>query len=389
VNSHAAIMARSLGIPAIIGIDGLMKQINLRDEIIIDSNSGHLFINPDDKVKAEYERLRSDFTIKQRELEKLRDLPAETRDGHTVHLRANIGLSGDIRTALAAGCEGVGLYRTEFPYMSRQSFPDRMEQYALYREILEGFAPLPVNFRTLDIGGDKDLPYFPHPPEDNPFMGWRSIRVSLDRRDIFREQLAAVLLASPHGKASIMFPLVSGVDEIRAAKDILAGVREELTGAGQPFDAEMRVGIMVELPAAVQTADILIREVDYFSIGTNDLIQYTLAADRNNPKVKRYYDPYHPAVLHSIKRVVDVAGRAKKEVSICGEMAADPLNSVLLMGIGITDFSLSAPSIPAVKQAIRKVTMATARKLAEKVLAMETCGEIREYLEKARRELEL
>ncbi len=388
-NSHAAIMARSLGIPAILGVEGLLRQIGLRDEIIIDSNSGHLYINPDDKVKAEYERLQSDFTVKQRELEKLRDLPAQTVDGHIVHLRANIGLSGDIRPALAAGCEGVGLYRTEFPYMSRQSFPDRMEQYALYREILEGFAPLPVNFRTLDIGGDKDRPYFRHPPEDNPFMGWRSIRVSLDRRDIFREQLAAVLLASRHGKASIMFPLISGVDEIRAAKEILAGVREELTRSGEPFDAEMHVGIMVELPAAVQTADILIREVDYFSIGTNDLIQYTLAADRNNPRVKRYFDPYHPAVLHSIKRVVDVAGCAKKGVSICGEMAADPLNAVLLMGIGIDDFSLSAPSIPAVKQAIRRVTIAAAREMAERVLAMETGAEIREYLEKKRKELAL
>ncbi|HEX9024397.1 MAG TPA: phosphoenolpyruvate--protein phosphotransferase [Geobacteraceae bacterium] len=388
-NSHAAIMARSLGIPAILGVDGLLRQIGLRDEIIIDSNSGHLYINPDDKVKAEYERLQSDFSVKQRELEKLRDLPAETSDGHLVHLRANIGLSGDIRPALAAGCEGVGLYRTEFPYMSRRSFPDRKEQYALYREILEGFAPLPVNFRTLDIGGDKDLPYFPHPLEQNPFMGWRSIRVSLDRRDIFREQLAAVLMASRHGKASIMFPLVSGVDEIRAAKEILAGVKEDLARSGETFDREMRLGIMVELPAAVQTADILIREVDYFSIGTNDLIQYTLAADRNNPRVKRYYDPYHPAVLHSIKRVVDVAAAAKKGVSICGEMAGDPLNAVLLMGIGITDFSLSAPSIPVVKQAIRRVAMTAARQMAKRVLAMESGAEIREYLEDVRKELAL
>ena len=385
-NSHAAIMARSLGIPAILGIEGLMRQIGLRDELIIDSNSGHLYINPDAKVKAEYERLRNDFAVRQRELEKLRDLPAVTGDGHTVHLRANIGLSGDIRPALAAGAEGVGLYRTEFPYMSRHSFPDRMEQYAIYREIIEGFSPRPVNFRTLDIGGDKDLPYFPHPLEDNPFMGWRSIRVSLDRRDIFREQLAAVLLASRHGKASIMFPLVSGVEEIRAAREILAGVRDELTRNGERFDPDIPLGIMVELPAAVQTADILIREVDYFSIGTNDLIQYTLAADRNNPRVSRYYDSYHPAVLHSIRRVVEVAAKAGKKVSICGEMAADPLNAVLLMGIGITDFSLSAPSIPVVKQAIRRVTLASARKLAETVLAMASGAEIGGYLDKVRKD---
>ncbi len=387
VNSHAAIMAKSLGIPAVVGIEGLTGQITLRDEIIVDSNSGHVYINPDSTVKSEYERLQRDFATRQKELEGLRDLPTETKDGKLLHLRANIGLLADIRVALANGAEGVGLYRTEFPYMSRQSFPDRLEQQALYRQILEGFSPMPVNFRTLDIGGDKDLPYFPHPHEDNPFMGWRSIRVSLERQDIFREQLAALLLASPHGKASIMFPLVSSMDEIRAAKEILADVKDELGRQGRPFDPAIRVGIMVELPAAVQIADILIREVDYFSIGTNDLIQYTLAADRNNPKVNKYYDPYHPAVLHSIRQVVEAAGRAAKGVSICGEMAADPLNALLLAGIGIVDFSLSAPFIPVVKQALRKVTWAMTREISEAVLAMETGREIREYLAKVRQEL--
>jgi len=389
VNSHAGIMARSLGIPAILGIEGLLRQIGLRDEVLIDSNTGHVYINPDDTVKAEYARLQSDFTVKQRELDKIRDLPAVTRDGHRVHLRANIGILADIGPALAKGAEGVGLYRTEFPYMSRQSFPDRTVQTKIYRKILEGFAPLPVIFRTLDIGGDKGLPYFPHPREDNPFMGWRSIRVSLDRQDIFREQLAAILLASPYGKASIMFPLISSVDEIREAKVIFNRVKEELVREGRPFADDIRLGIMVELPAAVQIAATLIREVDYFSIGTNDLIQYTLAADRNNPKMKKYYDPFHPAVLHSIKRVVDVAGEANKEISICGEMAADPLSAVLLMGIGITEFSVSAPSIPVIKQAIRKVSMATACEIAAKALAMDTGSEIRTYLETMGKELEL
>jgi phosphotransferase system enzyme I (PtsP) len=273
--------------------------------------------------------------------------------------------------------------------MSRQSFPDRLEQFRLYREIIEGFAPLPVNFRTLDIGGDKALPYFSHPREDNPFMGWRSIRVSLDMQEIFREQMAAILLASHYGKASIMFPLISSLDEIREAKVIFNSVKEELAQEGKPFAADLRLGIMVELPAAVQIASILIGEVDYFSIGTNDLIQYTLAVDRNNPRVKKYYDPYHPAVLHSIKWIVDVAGRAGKEVSICGEMAADPLSAVLLMGFGITDFSVSAPSIPVIKQAIRKVTMATAREVAKTVLSLETSSEVRVHLEQLRKELAL
>ncbi|MCM2358757.1 MAG: phosphoenolpyruvate--protein phosphotransferase [Geobacteraceae bacterium] len=380
VNSHASIMAKSLGIPAVLGVDGLLKKIGLRDEMIIDGTSGLIYINPDDRVKEEYERLQRDYSLKRREMEGLRDLPAMTTDGCRVHLRANIGLLSDVRVALAHGAEGVGLYRTEFPYMARKSFPDRHEQYRLYRRILEGFAPLPVNIRTLDIGGDKGLPYFAYPKEDNPFMGWRSIRVSLERRDIFIEQLAAVLMASPHGRASLMFPMVSGVDEIRAVKEIMTQVKEELTREGHPFNPEMRLGIMVELPAAVQTADILIREVDYFSIGTNDLIQYTLAADRNNPKVKKYYDSYHPAVLHSIKRVADAANRAGKEVSICGEMAAEPMSAVLLLGMGISDFSLSAPAIPVVKQVIRRISMARAVEIAENALAMVSSGEIREYL---------
>ena len=387
VNSHASIMAKSLGIPAVLGIEGLLKKIGPRDEVIIDGTSGHIYINPDERVKVEYERLQRDYSLKRRELEGLRDLPAVTVDGFRVHLRANIGLLSDVRVALANGAEGVGLYRTEFPYMARKAFPNRHDQYLIYRRILEGFGSLPVSIRTLDIGGDKGLPYFTYPREDNPFMGWRSIRVSLERQDIFVEQLAAVLLASPHGRASLMFPMISGVDEIRAVKGILEEVKGELTEQGHPFNPDMRFGIMVELPAAVQTADILIREVDYFSIGTNDLIQYTLAADRNNPKVKKYYDSFHPAVLHSIKRVADVANRAGKQVSICGEMAADPISAVLLLGMGIGDFSLSAPSIPLIKQTIRKISRAAATEVAERVLAMESSGEIRGYLERVKGKL--
>ena len=387
VNSHASIMAKSLGIPAVLGIEGLLKKIGPRDEVIIDGTSGHIYINPDDSVKVEYERLQGDYSLKRRELEGLRDLPAVTVDGFRVHLRANIGLLSDVRVALANGAEGVGLYRTEFPYMTRRAFPDRHDQYLLYRRILEGFGSLPVSIRTLDIGGDKGLPYFAYPKEDNPFMGWRSIRVSLERQDIFVEQLAAVLLASPHGRASLMFPMISGVDEIRAIKKILEEVKSELSRGGHPFNPDMHFGIMIELPAAVQTADILIREVDYFSIGTNDLIQYTLAADRNNPKVKQYYDSFHPAVLHSIKHVADVANRAGKQVSICGEMAADPISAVLLIGMGISDLSLSAPSIPLIKQAIRKISRTTAAGIAEQVLAMESSGEIRRYLEGVKEKL--
>jgi phosphotransferase system enzyme I (PtsP) len=287
------------------------------------------------------------------------------------------------------GAQGVGLYRTEFPFMTRNAFPDRQEQAAVYRKVLEGFPGLPVTIRTLDIGGDKGLSYFPHPKEDNPFLGWRSIRVSLDREDIFREQLAGVLLASPHGKCNLMFPLISGVDEVRAIRRILEEVKEELTREGKPFDAEIGLGIMVELPAAVLNAEMLAKEVDYFSIGTNDLIQYTLACDRNNQRVKKWYDPYHPAILHSIKKVADAAAGAGKPATLCGEMAGEPINAILLMGLGIRSFSLSAPCIPQVKQAIRHISLARARRIAERVLGMESALAIRGYLEAAQRELGL
>jgi len=389
VNSHAAIMARSLGIPAVLGIDGLLKKVGPRDEVIIDGTSGHIYINPDAGIKAEYERLQKDHSLRQRELEGLLDIPAITTDGCHLHLRANIGLLSDIRVAVANGAEGVGLYRTEFPYMARKSFPNRNEQFEIYKNILEGFNGLPVNIRTLDIGGDKGLPYFEYPKEDNPFMGWRSIRVSLERQDIFRDQLAAVLMASVHGKASLMFPMVSGIDEIRQIKEIIGEVCLELSRAGLPYSQEMKLGIMIELPAAVQTAHMLIHEVDYFSIGTNDLIQYTMAADRNNPKVKRYYDPFHPAVLHSIKRVAEVAINEDKPVSICGEMASIPIAAVLLLGMGITDFSLSAPAIPIIKQVIRKVSLESAREVTGHALSLESANDIRAYLEIVKAELNL
>ena len=380
MNSHAAIMAKSLGIPAVVGVEGILQKLGLRDEVIADGNSGRIYINPSAKIKGEYERLEIDFGVRRRELEELRDLPAMTRDGVKVALKANIGLLSDIRVALANGAEGVGLYRTEFPYMTRSAFPTRSELVGLYRKVLEGFAPHPVTIRTLDIGGDKTLPYFPMTSEDNPFMGWRSIRVSLEREDIFRVQLAGILLASPHGKTRIMFPMVSSIAEIWQIKKILGEVREELEHEGQIFDPDISFGIMVELPAAVQTAHILVNEVDYFSIGTNDLIQYTMAADRNNPKVRRYYDSCQPAVLHSIKRVVDVALAAGKPVSVCGEMAADPVMAILLVGMGVRELSLSAPSIPVVKQAIRSVDARTAQEMADRALSLVSAGAVRTYL---------
>ena len=388
-NAHAAIMARALGIPAVFGVEGLLKKVGVRSELVVDGNSGCVYINPDHRIKKEYVRLQGEFDLKQRALEEIRDLPAQTTDGCTVSLLANIGLLSDLRVAQLHGAQGVGLYRTEFPFMSRTSFPGRLEQAAIYRKVLEGFPGLPVSIRTLDIGGDKELSYFPHPKEENPFLGWRSMRISLDREDIFREQLAAVLLASASGKCNLMFPMISGVDEVRRIKGILEQVKEELRRDGKAFDPEIGVGVMVELPAAVLVAETLAKEVDYLSIGTNDLIQYTLACDRNNPRVKKWYDPYHPAVLCSIKKVADAAAGAGKPASLCGEMAGEPVNAVLLMGLGLRSFSLSAPAIPRVKEAIRGISLARASEIGERVLGMESAQSIRSYLEAVQRDLGL
>jgi phosphotransferase system enzyme I (PtsP) len=386
-NSHAAIIARSLGIPAVVGIKGLVRELSLKDKLIIDGNSGHIYINPDSHITKEYERLKSDFSSKRRQLDSLCDVKAITRDGVRISLKANIGLISDIKIAVMSGAEGIGLYRTEFPFMARKQFPDRHEQAAIYGKILEGFEGKQVTIRTLDIGGDKGLPYFAHPHEDNPFMGWRGIRISLECRDIFREQLAAIMLASVGRNTRIMLPMISGVDEVVQSKEIYAEVAAELRTAGIPFNENIPLGVMIETPAAVQTAAMLAKKADFFSIGTNDLIQYTLAADRNNPKVKGYYTPYHPALIHSIKAVAAAAGNAGIPVSLCGEMAADPLNALLLAGLGITDISMSSPSIPKVKQAILGATLKAAEQLAADVLQLESSAAITAFLKESSLEL--
>ena len=385
--SHAAIMAKSLGIPAVLGVPGVMAAANVKDEIIVDGTSGHIYINPDAAIKKEYVRIEHEYAGRMNELEGLRDLPAVTTDGVAVTLSANIGLLSDVRVATLHGAEGVGLYRTEFPYMTRSAFPTREEQAVIYRKILEGFPGQTVNIRTLDIGGDKGLSYFPHPHEDNPFLGWRSIRVSLGRQDIFKEQLAGILLASHAGNPTIMFPLISSIDEIRQIREILTTVRNELLREGHDVPGYIPFGIMIEVPAAVQIIEFLIQEVDYVSIGTNDLIQYTLAADRNNAGVRQYYDPYHPAILHSIKRVADAANKAGKKASVCGEMAADPLCALLLTGMGIREFSLSAPSIPVVKQALRSNSFDSCHRLARAALACRNSADMGRCLAVARKKM--
>jgi phosphotransferase system enzyme I (PtsP) len=389
IYSHAAIMSKSLGVPAIVGVAGLMDAANVKDQIIVDGTSGFVFLNPDRAIIQEYERLERGHASRQKELEGLRDLPAITSDGTTITLNANIGLLSDVRVATLHGAEGVGLYRTEFPYMARSSFPTRIEQATLYRKILSAFPGQSVNIRTLDIGGDKGLPYFPCPHEENPFMGVRSIRLSLEHRDILHEQLAAILMAADAGNPTVMFPLISGIDEIREIRKILAAVADELEQQGYAPAREIPLGIMIEIPAAVQIIDFLMDEVDYVSIGTNDLIQYTLAADRNNARMKQYYNPHHPAVLHSMKQIAEAALKSGKKASVCGEMASDPLNALLLMGMGFREFSLSAPSIPVVKQAIRSHSLEECRAEAEAILACRSSAEVTAALARAQESLRL
>jgi phosphotransferase system enzyme I (PtsP) len=380
MNSHAVIMAKSLGIPAIVGVQGAVKAVAPEDRVILDANSGCLYVNPPPHIVEEYRRLEEDCSRELHRLEEFRDLPAVTRDGVRVVLRANIGLISDVEVARRNGAEGVGLYRTEFPYMARGQFPDRLDQYQLYRKVVEGFAGAPVTIRTLDIGGDKALPYFAPPKEDNPFMGWRSVRVSLDNRDIFRTQIEAILMAGMHGPVKLLFPMITGLEEVRACRQVVQEACENLLRDGVLFAEAIPVGIMIEVPAAVQLAEQLAREVDFFALGSNDLIQYLLAADRNNPLVKKYYDPLHPAVLRTLRDVAEVARRQGKGLCLCGEMASDPLNLLLLIGLGITEFSMPAPFIPRTKAFLRDLSSRVARRAAREALEMGDSDSIRAHL---------
>lgn len=378
-NSHAVIMAKSLGIPAIVGVKGALRAAQNSSSVILDANSGCLFIDPSPVIVEEYRRLENDSNKEVHRLNKYRRLPAISADGVKVKLHANIGLISDVAVAQRNGANGVGLYRTEFPYMTRSSFPDRNDQYILCRKVIESFDG-PVTIRTLDIGGDKALPYFPVPDEDNPFMGWRSVRVSLDNRDIFRTQIEAILMAGVHGSVKLLFPMISGVEEVLACKEVINEAKENLRRERIPFVNNIPLGIMIEVPAAVQMCKFLAQEVDFFALGTNDLIQYMLAADRNNPLVNKYYNPLHPAILQAIKYVNDTATRLGKGVCLCGEMAADPLCFAVLLGIGIREFSMVSPFIPRTKAFLADLSCTQATQIADEVLQMGNSKEIHNHL---------
>ena len=350
--SHSAIMARTLEIPAIVGLKDITTSVKTGDSIIVDGIEGIAIINPDEATVKEYEAKRDKFLKEQEELKKLIEVKTVTKSGKRIEVCGNIGKAQDVDGVLANGGDGIGLFRTEFLYMDRDNAPTEEEQYEAYKYVLENMNGKQVVIRTLDIGGDKTLPYLPLPQEMNPFLGYRAIRLCLDRKEIFKVQLRALLRASVYGNLAVMFPMISGIQEFRSAKEVVEECKAELKAEGIKFSDSIQWGIMVEIPAAAVMADELAKEVDFFSIGTNDLIQYTLAADRMSEKVSYLYNPMHPAVLRLIKMTIDGAHKHGKWVGMCGEMAGDEAAIPTLVEYGLDEFSMSASSILTAKKII-------------------------------------
>ena len=381
VNSHVAILARAMGIPAVMGISGLVSAISEGDRLIVDGYSGNIFVSPSESLEQKYQKLADAEKALHKSLTKLKKLPAQTVDGHQVHMWVNTGLVADIRPSLEVGAEGVGLYRTEVPFMIRDRFPSEDEQYLIYRQLLESFAPRPVIMRTLDVGGDKPLPYF-NIIEDNPSLGWRGLRLTLDHPEIFLLQLRALFRAMQGlNNARIMLPMVSNMNEVDESLKLIHQAFESVRQEG--IDIQFpEVGAMIEVPAAVALIPFMAQKLDFFSVGSNDLTQYLLAVDRNNTHVANLYDYLHPAVLQTLNHIANTAHTYRKTVSLCGEMAGDPAVAILLLGMGYDALSMNALSLPRVKWVIRSFTMKQAERVLEEVLAMDDAKKIRLHLNK-------
>ena len=374
--SHTSIMARSLELPAIVGTNNVTELVNTGDFLILDALNNVVYVNPSQEDIQRLKALQAKLADEKAELAKLKDLPALTLDGHRVDVVANIGTIRDIEGAERNGAEGVGLYRTEFLFMDRDQLPTEEEQFIAYKDVVEAMNGNLVILRTMDIGGDKDLPYLDLPKEMNPFLGWRAIRIALDRREILNAQLRAVLRASAYGKLAVMFPMIISVEEIRELKSVIEELKVELRNEGKAFDENIQIGVMVETPSAAVNAKFLAKEVDFFSIGTNDLTQYTLAVDRGNELISHLYNPMSPSVLSLIKQVIDASHAEGKWTGMCGELAGDERATVLLLGMGLDEFSMSAISVPRIKKLIRNVNYQDAKLLAEKALQQPTAAEI-------------
>ena len=378
--SHSAILARAFDIPSVVGLDDITEHIGNGDMMIVDGLRGEVIIRPTPAQCEEYRRRASRHTSFVRELMSNRDLPAETLDGARVRLYANVEITEEVPGAIDHGAEGIGLYRTEFLYLDRADLPREEEHFMHARGVLRRLHPYPATFRTFDLGGDKVTPLMGLGDEANPALGLRSIRLCLRERGLFKSQLRGLLRASVHGRMRIMFPMISGVGELREAKAVLNEVKAELDVEGVPYDRELPVGIMVEMPSAVVVADLLAKESDFLSIGTNDLIQYSLAIDRVNEHVGYLYHPLHPAILRMIRSVVDAGHAAGVRVGVCGEMAGEPMFAAVLLGLGVDEMSMNSTAIPVVKSVLRGTTLKDARQLAEQSLTMATAEEIEKFV---------
>ena len=381
--SHTAIMARTLEIAAVVGLNDITKKVKDGDYIVFNGDTGEVIVNPDEETIAKYTSLKAEFEEYRKSLELLKGQKSVTTDGRHVELAGNIGSPNDIEGLIKNDAEGVGLYRTEFLYMDKEdAFPTEEEQYEAYKAVLEGMDNKPIVIRTLDIGGDKELPYFEMEPEMNPFLGYRAIRLCLDKKDIFKTQLRALYRASVHGKLRIMFPMISSLEELLDAKEVIKEVLKELDEENIAYSKDVEVGMMIEIPSAAVISDVLAKHVDFFSIGTNDLIQYTCAVDRMNQKISHLYNQFNPAVLRLIKMVIDNAHKEGKWVGMCGESAGDQRMIPILLGFGLDEFSMSPISILPARKLITSLSYADMQKFADEILSMGTAKEIKEYVDK-------
>ena len=377
---HTAIMAKSLEIPAVVGVEGATKRITKDTLVIVDGIRGEVVVDPDAETIRRYEVEQRRLAEINRQLLHLKDLPAETLDGRRVVLSANIEVPDEIPSVIAHGAEGIGLYRTEFFYLNRPDFPTEDEQFQAYKSVAEQLNPQPVIIRTVDLGGDKFLSPLELPTEMNPFMGWRAIRFCLARPDVFRLQLRAILRASTYGNLKLMFPMISGIEELRRANELLNNTRMELDQEGVPYAKALEVGAMIEVPSAALTCDVLAAEARFFSIGTNDLIQYLLAVDRVNEKIAYLYEPCHPAVVRLARHIIEAGHRAGLWVGMCGEMAGEPALALLLLGLGLDEFSVSPIQVPLIKKVIRSVEYGAAQAMARQALEFRTSKEVESFL---------
>ncbi len=383
--SHVSIMARSMEVPAVVGLRGLSSMVAEGDRIIIDGTEGAIVIQPDEKTLKYYRQLQARYYEVEQRLAKIRDLPSITEDGKDIELSANIEFSDEVESAISHGAKGIGLYRTEFIYLSKSELPTEEEQYQEYCKIAKKMSPDPVIIRTMDLGGDKNPQSILIPPEENPFLGWRAIRISLERLDIFKVQLRAILRASALGNVKILFPMISGFDELLECKNVIEIVKSELSKEKISFNKDLEIGVMIEVPSAAILADKLAKEVSFLSIGTNDLVQYLLAVDRGNERIAYLYKHLHPAVLRSIKDIIVAGHKEGVWVGMCGEMAGDPLATLILLGLELDEFSVSPLSVPEIKKIIRSVDFREAVRVANKALEFEKSSDVERFMTKIMR----